>query len=78
MKMALRIIVWTGAVVGTVVVAVAQWRCGVKGHEDVLCTEQDRLFVRCLNCQRETAGLTVQQQAPHREECLRLASQEVA
>lgn len=67
-----RIVVWGSGL--ALLAAFVRWRCGLKGHEDVLCTDHDRLFVRCLNCQRESVGLTLRQKVDQREQCLRLAS----
>jgi hypothetical protein len=38
--------------------------CGVRGHENLMQFERERLFLRCLSCGRETPGWELNEAPP--------------
>lgn len=43
---------------------VRQMLCGLHGHDSLLQFEQDRMFLRCVSCGRETPGWELNEVPP--------------
>jgi hypothetical protein len=43
---------------------VRQMFCGLHGHDNLLQFEQDRMFLRCVSCGRETPGWSLNEAPP--------------
>ena len=43
---------------------VRQMFCGLHGHDNLLQFEQDRMFLRCVSCGRETPGWSLDEAPP--------------
>ena len=51
----------------TVVAKVRQMFCGMHGHDNLLQFEHDRMFLRCVSCGHEIAGLGADRDAADRD-----------
>ena len=49
---------------GIMVDRVKQMWCGLHGHDSLLQFEQDRMFLRCVSCGRETPGWNLNDEPP--------------
>jgi hypothetical protein len=45
---------------------VAQWLCGLRGHDAVLHFEDKRVMMRCTSCGHDTPGWEISSRAPRR------------
>ena len=52
-----------GEAVG-VIDKVRQMFCGLHGHDNLLQFEQDRMFLKCVSCGRETPGWALDEARP--------------
>jgi len=43
---------------------VRQMFCGLHGHDNLLQFEQDRMFLKCVSCGRETPGWSLDEAPP--------------
>jgi hypothetical protein len=44
---------------------VRQALCGLHGHDNLLQFQQDRMFLRCASCGRESPGWSLNETPPH-------------
>jgi len=49
-------------------------KCLVVSHDDMMCRSPNRLYLRCIRCNRETPGWSIGSTLPRKEE-VRTASQ---
>jgi hypothetical protein len=53
---------------------ITQWMCGMIGHETVLLFEPNRLALRCIQCEYESPGWTLDSKSRRSNEAPRRCS----